>query len=133
MHSSNIRYKWQSRQSAQTEWVNVPASRTNERYIIPADTAGIVEYRVVVSYIDGQGYREQVASEASIYEGNTIPSVEIAGVPAAAMNEGEQITLTAFPHNSENDILPSYSWTQTLGKTLLTGPHKREPCDTRCA
>ena len=119
---SNIRYKWQSRQSAQTEWVNVPASRTNERYIIPADTAGIVEYRVVVSYIDGQGYRERVASEASIYEGNTIPSVEIAGVPAAAMNEGEQITLTAFPHNSENDILPSYSWTQTLGKTLLTGP-----------
>ena len=119
---NNIGYQWQSRQSAQTAWVNVSASRTNERYTIPADTAGVVEYRVVVSYTDGQGYRERVASEASSYKGNTIPSVEIAGVPVGAVNEGERITLTAFPHNSENNILPSYSWTQTLGKTLLTGP-----------
>ena len=120
--SSNIRYKWQSRQSAQTAWVNVSAAGTNERYTIPADTAGVVEYRVVVSYTDGQGYRERVASEASSYKGNTIPSVEIAGVPVGAVNEGERITLTAFPHNSENNILPSYSWTQTSGKTLLISP-----------
>ena len=116
---SNIRYQWQSKQSAQTEWVNVPAAGTNERYIIPADTAGVVEYRVVVSYTDGQGYEEQVESGTSSYKGNTIPSVEIAGVPVDAVDEGEQITLTAFPHNSDNNILPSYSWTQTSGKTLL--------------
>ena len=118
----NIRYQWQSRQSAQTEWVNVQMAGINERYTIPADTAGIVQYRVVVSYTDGQGYGEEIESEASIYEGNTIPSVEIAGVPVGAVDEGEQITLTAFPNNSENNILPSYSWTQTLGKTLLTSP-----------
>ena len=119
---NNIRYQWQSKQSAQTGWVNVQTAGTNEGYTIPADTAGVVEYRVVVSYTDGQGYRERVASEASIYEGNTIPSVEIAGVSVSAVNEGERITLTAFPHNSENNILPSYSWTQTSGKTLLTSP-----------
>ena len=119
---SNIRYQWQFRQSAQAEWVDVPAAGTNERYTIPADTAGIVQYRVVVSYTDGQGYEEQLASEASSYRGNTIPSVEIAVVPAGAVNEGEQITLTASPHNSDNNILPSYSWTQTSGKTLLTSP-----------
>ena len=119
---SNIRYQWQSKQSAQTEWVNVPVAGTNALYIIPADTAGVVQYRVVVSYTDGQGYEEQVESEASSYKGNTIPSVEIAGVPVSAVNEGEQITLTASPHNSDNNILPSYSWTQTSGKTLLIGP-----------
>ena len=119
---NNIRYQWQSRQGTQTEWVDVSAAGTNERYIIPANTAGIVHYRVVVSYTDGQSYEEQVESEASIYEGNTIPSIEIAGVPASAVDEGERITLTAFPHNSENNILPSYSWTQTSGKTLLTSP-----------
>ena len=122
---SNIRYQWQIRQSTQTAWVNVPAAGTNERYIIPADTAGIVQFRVVVSYTDGQGYEEQLASEASSYRGNTIPSVEIAVVPAGAVNEGEQITLTASPHNSDNNILPSYSWTQTSGKTLLTSPTSR--------
>ena len=119
---NNIRYQWQSKQSAQAAWVNVQMAGTNERYTIPADTAGIVQYRVVVSYTDGQGYEEEIESEASIYKGNTIPSVEIAGVPVGAVDEGEQITLTAFPRNSENNILPSYSWTQTLGKTLLTNP-----------
>ena len=119
---NNIRYQWQSKQSVQAEWVDVPAAGTNARYIIPADTEGIVQYRVVVSYTDGQGYEEQVESEALSYEGKTIPSVEIVGVPAGAVDEGEQITLTAFSHNSENNILPSYSWTQTSGKTLLTSP-----------
>ena len=119
---NNIRYQWQSRQSAQAEWVNVQTAGTNERYIIPANTAGIVQYRVVVSYTDGQGYEEQIESGTSSYKGNTIPSVEIAGVPADAVDEGEQITLTAFPHNSDNNILPSYSWTQTSGKTLLISP-----------
>ena len=72
---NNIRYQWQSRQSTQTAWIDVSVAGTNARYTIPADTAGIVEYRVVVRYTDGQGYGEEVLSGAVIYERINIASL----------------------------------------------------------
>ena len=119
---NNIGYQWQSKQSAQAAWVNVQMAGTNERYTIPADTAGIVQYRVVVSYTDGQGYEEEIESEASIYEGNTIPSVEIAGVPTGAVDEGERITLTASSTSNASSVALIYHWQQTSDKILLTSP-----------
>ena len=67
---SNISYQWQSRESDQTTgtaWTAVPAG-TSEAYTIPEDVLGTVQYRVVVSYTDGQGYSEEVISEAVVYE-----------------------------------------------------------------
>ena len=75
--SSNIRYQWQSRQSTQTAWINVPTTSTGRVHTIPANARGIIQYRVVVSYTDGQGYREQVESEALSYRGNTSPNIEL--------------------------------------------------------
>ena len=66
----DIGYQWQSMQSVQstqTGWMDVPAG-TNKRYTIAADYRGSIEYRVAVSYTDGQGYREEVISEAVVYE-----------------------------------------------------------------
>ena len=77
---NNIGYQWQIRESTQTAWVNVPAAGTNERYTIPmADTAGIVQYRVVVNYTDGQSYREEVVSRAVSYERIDITSLTSCG------------------------------------------------------
>ena len=118
----NIVYQWQSRANARTAWVNVPTTSTDRVHIISEDTRGIVQYRVVVRYTDGQGYREQVESEALSYEGNTIPNIEIAGVPASAVGEGERITLTAFSDSSADSIPLSYSWTQISGEALLIEP-----------
>ena len=89
---SNIRYQWQSRQSTQTAWINVPAAGTNERYTIPADTTGIVQYRVVVSYTDGQGYREEVLSGEVIYERIIVPqpSIEIASLTSCGTADIDQ-------------------------------------------
>ena len=64
---NSIRYQWQSREDAQSAWANVLAG-TSEVYTIPEDVFGTFEYRVVVSYTDGQGYNEQVISEVVVYE-----------------------------------------------------------------
>ena len=69
---SNISYQWQSRESSQTTqtawiWINVPAG-TNRAHTIAEDVTGAFQYRVVVSYTDGQGYSEEVASQAIAYE-----------------------------------------------------------------
>ena len=69
---SNISYQWQSRESTATAWANVPAG-TNGRYTIAEDYRGSIEYRVVVNYTDGQGYDEEVISDAVVYEKIDLP------------------------------------------------------------
>ena len=64
---SNIGYQWQSREDAQSAWVNVPVG-TSVAYTIPENVFGTVQYRVIVSYTDGQGYSEEVISPAVVYE-----------------------------------------------------------------
>ena len=67
---SNIGYQWQSRernQTTRTAWANVPAG-TSEAYTIAENVIGTVQYRVIVSYTDGQGYGEEVISPAVVYE-----------------------------------------------------------------
>ena len=66
---SNISYQWQSRESTRTAWVNVQTmSDTPETYPIPDETRDDTQYRVVVSYTDGQGYSEEVISQAIVYK-----------------------------------------------------------------
>ena len=60
-NGSNISYQWQSRESGGIAWINVPAG-TSEAYTISGNVFGTIQYRVVVSYTDGQGYREEVIS-----------------------------------------------------------------------
>ena len=64
---SNIGYQWQSRESTASAWVNV-VTGTGKRYTIAEDVTGVVQYRVVVSYTDGQGYNEEVISQAVVYK-----------------------------------------------------------------
>ena len=75
---SNITYQWQSRTSTQTAWANVqtPAD-TKATYTIPEATRNGTQYRVVINYIDGQGYHEQVISLVIVYEGSSNPQPEI--------------------------------------------------------
>ena len=116
-----IGYQWQSRESTATAWINVPAG-TSEAYTAPKYTRDVVQYRVIVSYTDGQGYNEEVASDFSAYQGLDLLqglSVEVIGVPTKAVAEGERITLTASSQNSEINVPLSYRWTQTSGKALF--------------
>ena len=84
---SNISYQWQSRESSQTTrtaWANVPAG-TNRTHTIAEDVIGIVQYRVVVSYTDGQGYNEKVISRAVVYE-SRYSLIEIASLTSCGDN-----------------------------------------------
>ena len=75
----------------------------------------------LVSYTDGQGYSEEVASDFLVYQGpdlSQILSVEVIGVPTDAIAEGERITLTASSQGSEISVPFSYRWTQTSGEAL---------------
>ena len=84
---SNISYQWQSRESSQTTrtaWANVPAG-TNRTHTIAEDVIGIVQYRVVVSYTDGQGYSEEVISRAVVYE-SRYSLIEIASLTSCENN-----------------------------------------------
>ena len=65
---SNINYQWQSRESTQTAWVNVQTMSTPETYPIPYRTRDGTQYRMVVSYTDGQSYGEEVISQATVYK-----------------------------------------------------------------
>ena len=66
---SNIGYRWQSRESTAIAWANVPTvANTKETYTIPDGIIGGTQYRVLISYTDGQGYRGKVASQAITYE-----------------------------------------------------------------
>ena len=75
---STIGYQWQSRESIGTAWANV-VDGMSEAYTAPKYTGGVVQYRVIVSYTDGQGYSEEIASDFSAYQGktNTAPSIEV--------------------------------------------------------
>ena len=63
---SNISYQWQSRESTATSWANVlTVADTKETYTIPDGIISGTQYRMLISYTDGQGYSEEVASQAS--------------------------------------------------------------------
>ena len=88
---ANIGYQWQSRESDQTTrtgWVDVPAG-TNKRYTIAADYRGSIEYRVVVNYTDGQGYNEEIISEAVVYE-KEYSMTEIANIISCGTTDVDQ-------------------------------------------
>ena len=58
-------YQWQSRAlGTDSEWTNI-MSATDDTYTIPKDVSG--EFRVQVTYTDGQGYRETLASDVIEY------------------------------------------------------------------
>ena len=71
---SDIGYQWQSRASTATAWANVmTVADTKETYTIPDGIRSGMQYRVVISYTDGQSYREEVISPAVIYERIDLP------------------------------------------------------------
>ena len=60
-------YQWQSRAPGQdTEWINIDEA-TEKTHIISFLTESYTEYRVLISYTDGQGYKTIAASRAARY------------------------------------------------------------------
>ena len=61
---SNVSYRWQ--QQINDEWRDI-GETTMASYTIPTGTTDTTQYRVKVSYTDGQGYSETVSSEEVTY------------------------------------------------------------------
>ena len=60
-------YQWQSRAPGQdTEWIDINEA-TEKTHIISFLTESYTEYRVLISYTDGQGYKTIAASRAARY------------------------------------------------------------------
>ena len=60
-------YQWQSRAPGQdTEWINIDEA-TEKTHIISFLTESYTEYRVLINYTDGQGYKTIAASRAARY------------------------------------------------------------------
>ena len=88
---SNVGYQWQSRESGQTTgtaWTDVPTGMSGA-YTIAEDVTGIVQYRVVVSYTDGQGYSEEVISQVVVYE-RRYSLAEIASLTSCGTTDVDQ-------------------------------------------
>ena len=60
-------YQWQSRAPGQdTKWININEA-TEKTHIISFLTESYTEYRVLINYTDGQGYKTLAASKAARY------------------------------------------------------------------
>ena len=95
-------YQWQSKTGS--EWMNIE-STTDPSYTISGDLASASgEFRVQVTYIDGQGYSETSTSNVIRYiptselQPLTVSDIQLSAQPSAntdgTINEGSMATLT---------------------------------------
>ena len=98
----NYTYQWQT--NTGSEWMNV-ASTTDTSYTISGDLASAgVEFRVQVTYTDGQGYEETLISNAIRYippselQPLMVSDIQLSVQPSAnidgTINEGSTATIT---------------------------------------
>ena len=125
---SNISYQWQSREDAQSAWVNVPAA-TGEVYIAPEYTRGTVQYQVVVGYTDGQGYSEEITSDFLSYQGktNTSPSIELPyDNDSIRLMSGQTTMVSVVISEADEDDIVTLTITQvpTMTEVVLVEPQQ---------
>ena len=90
-------YQWQSRAPGQdTEWINIDEA-TEKTHIISFLTESYTEYRVLISYTDGQGYKTIAASRAARY----VPEIMILDSIKGLASE-QTIPEDAKPQRSPN-------------------------------
>ena len=64
-------YQWQSRAPGQdAQWIDIDKA-TKKTHTLPFLTEPYTEYRVLISYTDGQGYKNSAASETALYTPKT--------------------------------------------------------------
>ena len=64
-------YQWQSRAPGQdAQWIDIDKA-TKKTHTLPFLTEPYTEYRVLISYTDGQGYKNSAASETTLYTPKT--------------------------------------------------------------
>ena len=116
----NYAYEWQQRAPAEdSPWMDIPGA-TEATYSVPDDTLIGTGFRVSVTYTDGQGYRETVASDEMVYIPHAVEATsDISGATQA--NEGDTLRLTA-PQVSGGSGEYHYTWTHTAeDSTQLSG------------
>ena len=90
-------YQWQSRAPGQdTKWIDINEA-TEKTYIISFLTESYTEYRVLINYTDGQGYKTIAASKAARY----VPEIMILDSIKGLASE-ETIPADAKPQRTSN-------------------------------
>ena len=101
-------YQWQSRAPGQdTKWIDINEA-TEKTHIISFLTESYTEYRVLISYTDGQGYKTLAASKAARYVPEIMILDSIKGlaseetIPADAKPQRTSHNTTDFNCNNED-------------------------------
>ena len=90
-------YQWQSRAPGQdAKWIDIDKA-TEKTHIISFLTESYTEYRVLISYTDGQGYKTLAASRAARY----VPEIMILGSIKGLASE-ETIPTDAKPQRTSH-------------------------------
>ncbi len=71
-------YQWQVSTDSRVTWIDIADAGTDMNYIVPLSTTDSTEFRVSVSYEDGQGHSRSVFSRAVTYAlGNNQPIIDL--------------------------------------------------------
>ena len=115
-----IRYQWQRFDEANSppNWLAVGSSM--QTYTVPGEISSGTQFRVQITYRDGQGYVATAASDAVRYQlFNTVPVIAIDD-ERIVVAEGGRVTIGARAMDSDGDAL-IYRWNQVSGSTILSG------------
>ena len=120
----NYAYQWQQRApGADSQWMDIDAA-TTATYSVPGDTLTDIGFRVLVTYTDGQGYRETVASSEIRYISQSLSETMLMGGISieGQTNEGSTFTLTAPAVNGGSGEY-NYTWTHTVADDSQLSGH----------
>ncbi len=71
-------YQWQVSTDSRVTWIDIADAGTDMNYIVPLSTTESTEFRVSISYEDGQGHSRSVFSRAVTYAlGNNQPIIDL--------------------------------------------------------
>ena len=105
-------YQWQlclanTNCSQEAQWKNISGA-TDDSYQIPKDEAVDNQFRVQLTYRDGQDYQTTVTSEPLTYV-----ALRILDIEPIATTEGEVVTIVARVNVSSGNLI--YGWHTTTG------------------
>ena len=117
----NIRYTWQK--WSNDDWRNVSTTETTiKSYRVKEHTPDNTQYRVLISYTDGQGYRKPVASESISY-------VDIDRDNNGLIDILSAEALAAIRHQLDGS---GYKKSSTSTETITTGCPMNEEQQRQC-
>ncbi len=103
--SDSTAYQWQHRNNADSAWTDIPDAH-GVPYLIPAGTGRHVQFQVVATHTDQQGYRSSLTSTNPITMGNVPPHFRQAqyafAVPenSPALTSVGMVSATDFNHDT---------------------------------